>query len=275
MGSTQSAFKEIGGSGIAAWLMVAAPLCFAQPAHAQSQSADDANKSNNPLNLAASLNFQNYYTPKLFGSNAHTNDFLIRPTIPVAPGELVGVPQIFRITAPVSTRPEADGSYKTGLGDINVFDIFLLQQGAVDLGVGPMLTMPSATSSELGAGKWSAGLAGVAVHASKEGLLGALVQWQHSFAGQNARDTVHTATFQPFLIRNLPQGWYLRSTATWTFDLQKNDYYIPLGLGAGKAWRVGKNIFNVFAEPQWTVAHKGEGLPQFTLFAGLNITFGN
>ncbi|WLW58950.1 hypothetical protein RA224_17005 [Achromobacter aegrifaciens] len=69
MGSTQSAFKEIGGRGIAAWLMMAAPLCFAQLAHAQSQSAHDANKSNNPLNLAASLNFQNYYTPKLFGSS--------------------------------------------------------------------------------------------------------------------------------------------------------------------------------------------------------------
>ncbi|KAG0919913.1 hypothetical protein G6F32_015877 [Rhizopus arrhizus] len=31
---------------------------------------------------------------------------------------------------------------------------------------------------------------------------------------------------------------------------------------------MGKNIVNVFAEPQWTVAHKGEGLPQFTVFAG-------
>lgn len=240
-----------------------------------SQSADDANKSNNPLNLAPSLNFQNYYTPKLFGTNAHTNDFLVRPTIPIAPGDLVGVPQILRMTAPLSTRPEADGSYKTGLGDINLFDIFLLKQGEVDIGVGPLATLPTATRSELGAGKWSGGLAAVAVHTSKEGLLGGLVQWQHSFAGQSQRDTVHTATLQPFVIRNLPQGWYLRSTGTWTFDLQKNNYYIPVGLGAGKAWRVGRNIFNAFVEPQWTVAHKGEGLPQFMVFAGVNITFGH
>lgn len=238
------------------------------------QSADDANKSNNPLNLAPSLNFQNYYTPKLFGTNAHTNDFLVRPTIPIAPGDLIGVPQILRFTAPISTRPEADGGYKTGLGDVSVFDILLLQQGTVDIGVGPLLTVPTATSRELGAGKWSGGLAAVAVHSSKEGLLGGLVQWQHSFAGQSQRDTVHTATLQPFIIRNMPQGWYLRSTGTWTFDLQKNNYYIPVGLGAGKAWRSGTNIFNAFVEPQWTVAHKGEGLPQFTIFAGVNITFG-
>ncbi|QHE91031.1 hypothetical protein PI93_003765 [Pandoraea fibrosis] len=241
---------------------------------ALSQSADDANKSNNPLNLATSLNFQNYYTPRLFDTRAHTNDFLVRPTLPIAPGGLIGYPQILRMTVPISTRPAGDGGYTTGLGDINLFDILLLKQGELDIGVGPLITLPTATSRELGTGKWSGGLAAVAVHASKEGLLGGLVQWQHSFAGQSQRETVHTATLQPFIIRNLPQGWYLRSTGTWTFDVQKNNYDIPLGLGVGKAWRVGKDIFNAFVEPQWTVAHKGEGVPQFTVFAGLNITFG-
>ena len=32
-----------------------------------------------------------HYTPKRFGSNAHTNDFLMRPTIPIAPGDGIGV----------------------------------------------------------------------------------------------------------------------------------------------------------------------------------------
>jgi hypothetical protein len=54
------------------------------PAVAQS-AADDANKSNNPLNLAASFNLQNYFVPSLFGSRVRTNDFLLRPTIPVRP----------------------------------------------------------------------------------------------------------------------------------------------------------------------------------------------
>ncbi|WP_241052492.1 hypothetical protein [Achromobacter xylosoxidans] len=272
MGTMLFVGRTRGRAGFLALIGACAPLCLG--AQAWAQSADDANQSNNPLNLAPSLNFQDYYTPRLFGGNAHTNDFLLRPTIPIAPGDWIGVPQILRVTAPLSTRPALDGGYKTGLGDLNLFDIFLLGQGALDVGVGPMLTMPTATSRELGAGKWSGGLAAVVVRPSPSGLLGGLVQWQHSFAGQSGRDTVHTATVQPFVIHNLQQGWYLRSTATWTFDLQKNDYYIPVGLGAGKAWRVGRNIFNAFVEPQWTVAHKGEGLPQFTLFAGINITFG-
>ncbi|MGF6779598.1 hypothetical protein P3T21_004827 [Paraburkholderia sp. GAS334] len=240
---------------------------------AQAQTAEDANKSNNPLNLAASFNVQNYYTPSVFGTSAHTNDLLLRPTVPVAPG-LIGVPQIFRGTLPISTRPDPTGGYNTGLGDINLFDIFLLSQGDVQIGVGPLLTMPTATDPSLGTGKWQAGLAAVAVSATKARLLGALVQWQHSFAGQSGRPTTQSLTAQPFGIFNLPGGWYIRSTDTWTFDLQHGSYYIPVGLGAGKAWKGGSTIYNAFIEPQYSIAHSGAGVPQFTIFAGLNMTFG-
>lgn len=77
------------------------------------------------------------------------------------------------------------------------------------------------------------------------------------------RAHVETATFQPFIIHNLPKGRYLRSTGTWTFDLKNDTRYIPVGLGVGKASKVGSNIYNLFVEPK------------FTLFAGINITFGH
>jgi hypothetical protein len=237
-------------------------------------SADDANKSNNPLNLAPSFNFQNYYTPSLFGVSGHTNSLLLRPTIPVGPIGPIGVPQIFRATVPVSNGPDPAGGYKTGLGDINLFDIFLLSQSDVQFGVGPLITAPTATAPTLGSGKWQAGLAAVAVSATKARLLGALVQWQHSFAGQSSRPTTQSLTVEPFGIFNLPGGWYVRSTGIWTFDLQHGDYYIPVGLGGGKAWKSGSIIYNAFIEPQYSVAHSGAGVPQFTIFAGLNLTFG-
>ena len=117
-------------------------------------------------------------------------------------------------------------------------------------------------------------LAAIAIDASPRGLLGALVQYQSSFAGDSDRQHVESATFQPFIIHNLPKGWYLRSTGTWTRDLKNNTHYIPVGLGVGKAWKAGSNILNAFVEPQWTVERKGDDLPQFTLFAGINVTFG-
>jgi len=242
---------------------------------ARADNAEIANKSNNPLSLAPGLNFQDYYTPELYDSDAHTNDFLLRGTLPVASGDFIGVPQLLRATLPVSTRPDPHSGYSTGIGDLNIFDIFLLKTDGVQLGIGPQITAPTAEHDELGSGKWQAGLAAVAIDASPRGLLGALVQYQSSFAGDSDRQHVETATFQPFLMHNLTQGWYLRSTGTWTYDLKNDTHYIPIGFGVGKASKVGSNVYNLFVEPQWTVDHKGEGLPKFTLVAGLNITLGN
>lgn len=241
----------------------------------EASKAEDANKANNPLTPAPALNLQNYYVPKLFDSDKYTNDLYVRGALPLPPMGVVPVPQLLRLTIPVSTRPETGGGYTTGIGDINIFDIFLLKTQGTQLGLGPLLTLPTASNDVLGTGKWQGGLAAIAIDPSPKRLLGGLVQWQASFAGDSARPDVNTLTIQPFLIYNLPDGWYLRSTATWTFDIKNDRYFIPVGLGAGKAWRVGKNIYNVFAEPQWTVAHDGAGFPQFAVFAGINVTFGH
>jgi hypothetical protein len=184
------------------------------------------------------------------------------------------VPQLLRATLPISTRPDPHNGYSTGIGDLNLFDIFLLKTDGIQLGIGPQITAPTAAQDELGTGKWQAGLAAIAIDSSPRGLLGALVQYQSSFAGDHDRAHVETATMQPFIIHNLAKGWYLRSTGTWTFDLKNDTHYIPVGFGGGKVWKSGTNVFNVFVEPQWTVERKGDDLPQFTLFAGINVTFG-
>jgi len=231
------------------------------------------NRSNNPLTPSPTLDLQNFYAPELYGSNAHTNDLFLRAAMPFAPNSVVPVPQIVRLTAPISTRPDPDGGYTTGLGTVNVFDIFLLgKPKGVEVGVGPLLTIPTAGADELGSDKWAAGLAAVAIKPAEWGMLGGLLQWQESFAGPDSAPDVSTITGQPFFIYNLPQAWYLRSTATWTFDLEKDDYFIPLGFGGGKVWKVGGTTLNAFFEPQWTVLHDGDGLPQFALFFGVNAT---
>src|SRR5262245_16426000 len=239
-------------------------------------SHDDMNKSNNPLNPTIGANIQDAYTPKLYGSDRYTNDLLLRGTMPIAPSEHMKAPQIIRVTVPVSTRPDPNGGYVTGLGDLNSVDIFVLGKtaGGGEYGAGPVLVLPTATDDALGTGKWQGGLAMLAMHPTPRGILGGLFQIQGSFAGDKDRSNVASATLQPFFIRNLREGWYLRSTGIWTFNLKNDDYFIPVGLGAGKVWKsAGGSIFNVFVEPQWTVAHEGNGLPKFAVFMGLNMTF--
>jgi hypothetical protein len=82
--------------------LLAASMASAVYAHAD--NAETANKSNNPLNLAPGANLQDYYTPKLYDTNAHTNDILMRGTLPIAPNDFIGVPQLLRATVPISTR---------------------------------------------------------------------------------------------------------------------------------------------------------------------------
>lgn len=237
----------------------------------RAQSQDEMNAANNPLQPTLGVNIQNQYSDQLYDSDADSNALLLRGSVP---HKLFGKPQLMRLTLPIVTSPDVppSGSH-TDVGDLNVFDTFLFKAGGVEFGIGPQLTAPTAGRDETGTGKWQAGIALVTIAPQKWGLLGGLVTWQHSFAGDDARRTQNNLQAQPFVIYNLPRGWYLRSTATWNWDLEQDTYSIPFGLGAGKVWKSGSTTYNVFAEPQWTVAHHGQGVPQLQFFFGLNLQF--
>jgi hypothetical protein len=240
---------------------------------AQQPSADDVNKANNPLTPPITLNFQDQGAPQLYDLDEGSNAFLMRG---VLPHKLGGLPQIVRYTLPVETAPNGKGGSVTGLGDLNLFDlaIFPLKSARMAVGFGPQFTFPTASETATGTGKWQAGLAGIAIAPRKWGLGGALLTWQHSFAGNSNRSAQDNLAAQPLVLYNLPDGYYLRSTATWTFDLEQNHYAVPIGAGAGKVWLLrNRTSINVFAEPQWTVAWNGVGQPKFQVFGGINLQF--
>jgi len=242
-------------------------------APALAQSSEDMNAANNPLTPTIGVNLQDQYVGRYYGlGDADGNTLLLRGTLP---HKLFGMPQILRLTMPVVTTPDAAPFSErfTGAGDLNLFDVFLFKAGGVELGVGPQLTMPTASRDQTGAGKWQGGVAAVAMAPQKWGLAGGLLTWQKSFAGDDDRPQVDSASLQPFFIYNLPQGWYFRSSATWNFNLRSGDYSIPVGAGMGKVWKMGGTTYNLFAEPQWTVSHQGEGQPKFQVFMGLNLQF--
>ena len=254
------------------WLGVFALAGLALSPALCAQSEDQVNAANNPLTPTITANLQDQWAPQLYDSDASSNAFLLRGVLPHLLG---GVPQILRGTLPIATAPSTSGSGNTtGLGDLNLFDLALFKRDDLAFGIGPQLTIPTATDRALGTGKWQAGLAGVAIAPQSFGLLGALVTWQHSFAGPSDRPTQNNLSIQPLFIYNLPQGVYLRSTATWNFALAQDNYVIPVGAGLGKVWaRSDGSTVNVFAEPQWTIAHHGAGQPKFQVFAGVNLQF--
>lgn len=240
---------------------------------AQPPSSGDVNAANNPLTPKITVNFHDQAAPELYGLDQGSNAFLFRG---VVPHKLGGVPQLFRYTLPVVTAPDGQGGSVSGLGDLNLIELFplLLKHARMELAVGPQFTLPTATDDLTGTGKWQAGLAMLAIAPRAFGIAGALVTWQHSFAGDDDRPTQNGLSVQPLFIYNLPQGWYLRSTATWNFAFAQDTFVIPIGAGAGKVWvlRSGTTI-NALVEPQFTVAHEGDGQPKFQIFTGINLQF--
>jgi hypothetical protein len=236
--------------------------------------ADAAAQANNPLANMTAFNLQNYYIGELTKSDDSANQFWLRFAQPFS---IAKTDWLMRASLPINTFPTPpDNDKETGIGDFNIFAAYLIDTGnpAVSFGIGPQLTAPTAGKDELGSEKWSAGVANVLFNAgSSRFQYGYLLTWQASFAGADDRSDVNTGAFQPFAFYQLGKGLYLRSAPIWVYNFENDDYSIPLGLGIGKVIKRNKTVFNMFIEPQISVADRGPGFPEWQIFAGFNMQF--
>lgn len=147
-----------------------------------------------------------------------------------------------------------------GLGDINLTGYFSpkalidLSGGKFTWGVGPSLTIDSATEKEIGSEKWSAGPGVVGVFMKKPWVVGSLFRQLWSFAGDDDRKDVNQLLIQPFVNFNLPDNWYLVSspviTANWSND-SDNRWTVPVGGGFGKIFTIGGQPMNAQTQAFW------------------------
>ena len=233
--------------------------------------ADTMAQANNPLADMNAINLQNYYVPSLYGVPDQTSNTMNLRGIMVAGRHIV------RATLPISTVPTGATTSTSGLGDLNVFDAIVVSDpdASTMIGVGPLLVAPTHTDDALGVpSTWQAGAAAVVVKPLPGGsLIGGLVTWQTDFAGGEDRLDTNLMTTQVFLTMSVGGGWYLRSSPLALWDFQNDVYLVPLGLGVGKILPLGGAVVNAFIEPQFSVYHKGQGLPSLQIFAGINFQF--
>jgi hypothetical protein len=253
-------------------LSAAALLTLGTACHAS--DADAMAQANNPLANMKAFNIHNYYMGELTDSSYTANQMILRYAQPI---ELGNTNWLLRASLPIKSSPVLDnGDKKHGLGDFNIFAAYLMDVGnpAVSFGVGPMLDLPTATDDRLGTEKYSAGVANILFDASSRLFqYGYLLTYSHSFAGNSDRDTVSLGAFQPFAMLQLGGGTYLRSVGIWFKDFEHDIYSIPVGLGVGQVFKRGSTVFNLFIEPQYSIADKGAGIPKWQVFTGLNMQF--
>jgi len=214
---------------------------------AEESATDLAKKTQNPVADLISVPFQNNFNffHNTLGEGSRDAAVWIMNVQPVIPIRLTDDWNLItRTIVPIINQPALfrGGENAFGMGDINP-SLFLSpsKPGKFVWGVGPTMTFPTATESELGSGKWSAGPAAVGLFMDGPWVVGALANQQWSFAGWGGAD-VDAMLIQPFVNYNLPKGWYLTTapivTANWSAS-SGDHWTVPLGGGGGKLWRVG------------------------------------
>jgi hypothetical protein len=264
-------------------LVVALLLCASAPARA----AEDAALAQQARAPTASLmafylrydlitDFHNDSSRETLGT------FLIQPVIPF---RLFNLNHIARLTVPIIThspkvrlvgddidldtgRPNVtlspDGA--AGLSDIVLLDVVTFKVPSGRLGVGPLMSIPTATDSSLGSKKWQLGPAGVAILRAGNLQYGGLLQGYFTVAGDRDRDDVNALSLQPFASWSLPGGWGIGfSEMSFAYDLEKGKWTnLPFGLSLEKLVHLGSRPARAFIHleynfqdddlaPKWTL----------------------
>jgi hypothetical protein len=257
--------NRIVGLNLLLVIFLVLPLAAQEEAAEGGDDASAAAGANNPLADITSFQLQNYYASDLYGMpNESSNTAWMRFVKPV--GKV-----LLRASLPLSTVPSTSGDSISGIGDLNMFAAYLMTDPSApqQYGIGPLVAAPTASDDALGVDVWQAGAAAIYFNLSSPDVQwGGLVTWQTDISGD---DNTNLAIAQPLLFIQMGKGTYLRSSGAWTFDMENDGYYIPVGFGIGKVVKSGRSVLNMFIEPQFTIAHDGAGYPSFQLFAAINL----
>jgi len=221
------------------------------PAQAESTSgagkggdAELAQELSNPLADLMSIPFQMNYDrdigPLDDGRKLQTN---IQPVIPFSLNEDWNV--ISRTIIPVIDQDDifpGEGS-QFGLGDINLSLFFSPKKptsAGLIWGIGPVLLFPTATDSLLGAKKWGAGPAVVALTTRGPWTVGFLANHLWSYAGDSDRQDISSTFVQPFAAYTWPSAWTVSLQSESTYNWKTEKWSIPINAAVSKLVRWGK-----------------------------------
>ena len=146
-------------------------------------------------------------------------------------------------------------SRKDGMADSALLDVRIFDQPWGRLGVGGVLSVPTATDDALGTGKWSLGpaLVGISRHGNWQyGLLG---MGLFSVAGESDRPSVSALTLQPFASYDLGGGWSVGlSELSYTYNLRQGSWAdVPVGARLEKLIRIGGQPVRLFVDAEYNL----------------------
>ncbi|MGC2442124.1 transporter [Candidatus Binatus sp.] len=165
---------------------------------------------------------------------------------------------------------------QTGLTDLQTsFFLTPAKETTWIWGAGPIFQFPTASSSELGTGRWSTGPTAAVVYTNGPWFGGLLAYHLMSFAGNRARGSVNQTYVEPMISYNLESGWYAdidpQMTYDWTADTA-NAWLIPMGADVGKAFNIGSQSLSLQAGA-YDLLKRPDGAPQWIMRVSVTFLF--
>ncbi|MCH2176497.1 MAG: transporter [Lentisphaeria bacterium] len=208
-----------------------------------------AKKLANPVADLMSFPIQANYDEKI-GPEGKTERLTVnfQPVIPIHLNEnwnLITrtiVPLIYLNDFPV------DGENKDGIGDILQSFFFSPTEKTENgwiLGAGPIFSYDTASSDELGSGKWAAGPTAVALKQDGPWTFGGLGWHINSFAGDSDREYVALSYMQPFVnyITETHTSFMLNTESS--YDWHDSEWSVPINFEIKQMMKIGKQIFQL------------------------------
>ncbi|UFS70642.1 hypothetical protein LPW11_00270 [Geomonas sp. RF6] len=237
-----------------------------------SPQADLVNQANAPISSILQLRLLESYHPEYLDLHGDGNAVLFSVTMPLPKRRLIPLPQLSLLSIPAAiTLPGG----VTGSGDLRFLDLAVFYPAPnVIWGVGPVFVFPTASRRETGQEKWQVGPAAGVAFTPERWLVGVLLQNPISFAGEDTRKDVSVMVFQPFASYQLGKGWFLRSQPQMLFNWKNGKKLLPVDLGVGRVFRIGRQDVSCFVEPFWNVEHDGPA-PKYGVAVGVALIYPN
>jgi hypothetical protein len=231
------------------------------PAPAGDSAATEAlaKAAQNPVASMISVPFQNNTSFGVGPFERDQNILNIQPVIPVRLSDSWNL--ISRTIVPIVWQPNTAQPTQGwfGFGDLNPQFYFSPSKASKLIwGAGPQFLVPTATSQQLGLGKFGIGPSVVVLTTPGHWVIGALANNIWSVAGPEGRANVNQMVFQWFINYNMKKGWYVVTSpvvsANWEAS-SGNVWNVPLGGGVGRIMKMGNQPINITAQFYGNAVH--------------------
>lgn len=219
-------------------------------------------QTQNPIAALTSVPFQNNWTFNV-GPNDQTQYIMnLQPVIPYQLNQDWNL--IMRMVMPLISQPQmsANVSGAFGLADTDVtFFLSPISSSKFIWGIGPVISIPTATSRDLGSSRWGLGPSIVLLTQQNHWTIGLLTNQIWTLGGTNGDNGINNLFIQPFISYSLNASWNLSFTSETNYNWNaaiKQRWTVPLDLVLVKVLMLGKQALTIGAGPRYFAKFPGE-----------------